>query len=108
MSKKIEKIVLKSFDDLYNGSIKISKNWNKTTVPVKVIEEVANILIGNANKMDSPELSLFKTEYEKMMKQIVKSCKTSAKRMDSKSIPNSLLKKFCEHCKTEFSKSFNQ
>lgn len=105
---KIEKIVLKSFDDLYDGSLKISKKWNKTTVPVSVIEEVVNILISNANKINLPELKLFKVEYTKMMRQIVKSCKVSAKKMDSKSIPNSLLKQYCEHCKTEFSKSFNK
>lgn len=105
--QEIEKFILKSFDDLYSGCIKISKKWDKKTVPVKVIEEIANILIGNSNKMDLPELSPFKPEYAKMMRLVVKSCKISAKKMDSKSIPFSLLKHFCEHCKTEFSKSFN-
>lgn len=110
--RKIEKLVLKSFDDLYETSVKISKKWNKSTVPVKVIEEIANILIANilidnTNKMDLPELSIFKQEYEKMMRQIVKSCKASAKKMDSKSIPRTLLKTYINTVKKAFKESFN-
>jgi penicillin-binding protein-related factor A (putative recombinase) len=103
---KATKLVLKSFDELYIESRKIARKWNNNkTIPIAVIEEIAGITISNAEKMDLPEMPNFTKEYIKTINNVVKICKKSAKKMDSKSIPESLLREYVDAIKKGFSES---
>lgn len=103
---KNNRTILKSFDDLYLESRKIARKWNENkTIPIVVIEEMSKILISNAGTMDLPEMPNFTKEYAKLIRNIVKLCRIVAKRMDSKSVPESLLKEFIATVKDEFIKS---
>ena len=103
---KNTRIVLESIDDLYIRSRDIARAWNQNkTIPIAVIEEISKILIKNAGKMDLPEMPNFTKEYAKMIRDIVKWCRINAKKMDSKSVPESLLKGYCETVKDVFTKA---
>lgn len=105
ISKETE-MILKAFDDLYTKPRDIARKWNTdNTIPVIVIEEVSKILINNAGGVSLPGMPKFKKEYIKTIRDIVKRCKIAAKRMDSKSVPESLLKEYIDTIKTVFSKS---
>lgn len=105
---KVQKLVLKSFDDIYNSCVKISKQWGKNTISVSLIRDTCQIMKKNALSMDLEELKEFKVKYIEVLSNIVKYCEKASKKMNSKDVPKKYLKEVIEAVKKGFKEGFNK
>lgn len=97
---KMIELSCKPFDDIYEGCLKIAKDWgNENLFSVVVIEETVNIVIKNTKKIKDKDLREYKTNYILTLNNLINFCKIRANEMGSKSIPKTEFKEIIEAVK---------
>jgi hypothetical protein len=101
LKNKIRKLVYKNLDQIYKTSKTIAADWDSKTIPLDTLKVILDKSRPNINT-GVKELDLFNIKYCNMLETLYKTCTGIAKKMQSKSIPISLIKNGIELMKKAF------
>lgn len=99
--QKLRRIVFKNLDKIYSVSKEIADRWDKNTIPLKTLKEIINrskVSANTGNKIVDDH----NEKYNKCLTTLYLSCVKTAKRMDSKSVPLSIIKEGIEIIKSAY------
>ena len=99
--KEEKKTVFKNLDRIYKTSRDIAKKWNSTTIPLTSLRYIINESKPSINT-GHKQLDIFMIRYNNMLDSLYNGCESIAKKMDSKSIPLTDLKKGLDIIKNGF------
>lgn len=106
--KQIKKMVFNELDLIYSSSKKTASTWNVKTIPVSYIKALVQTLNNRKEETDNEIINNFIDKYKKLLNQFVSILEGLAKKMNSKSIPLTVVKEGLRNIKQGFTEGILQ
>jgi len=103
---KIKRVVLKSYDDIYKTAKSVTESYGTKALPLTTLKYIiGKIKIDYSN---DKEAKVFIKNYKVTLNSLYNVCETTAKNLQSKSVPIGYLKACIDVLKKSFSEGFNK